>query len=62
MVEANKLVLIDTPFFCENFSFKCIQKTVSLIQEYKSTPEEVLLRLDEQDDCCIYFIEKGKVE
>ena len=41
---------------------ECIQRTVRLIREYKSTPEELLLCRGELDDSSIYFIERGRVE
>ncbi len=41
---------------------ECIQRTVRLIREYKSTPEELILCRGELDDSSIYFIERGRVE
>jgi CRP-like cAMP-binding protein len=62
LIEANKIVLIDSPVFSQNFSRELIQKTVPLIQEYKATPEEQILYRNDNDECAIYFIEKGCVE
>lgn len=62
MIDANKIVLKDSPVFKNNFSEHVIQKTVTLIQEIKCTPEEDIFFSGDKDDCAIFFIEKGSVE
>jgi CRP-like cAMP-binding protein len=62
ILEANNLVLNDSPVFRDNFSSEIICKTVSIIKEFRCTPEEVIYTEGEIDDGCIYFIEKGSVE
>ncbi|KRX07894.1 Cyclic nucleotide-binding protein [Pseudocohnilembus persalinus] len=62
LLEANKIVLIDSPVFKNNFSETIIQKTVPLIREQKCTPQENILIDNSRDNCSIYFIEKGEVE
>ncbi|KAL4463934.1 hypothetical protein ABPG74_005871 [Tetrahymena malaccensis] len=59
--EANKLVT-NAPIFSNHFSQEFIQKVVPLIKEKRSTPEELIYQENEQDDCCIYFIEKGSID
>jgi hypothetical protein len=61
-MEANKIALIDSPVFRENFSENVILRTVPLIKEMRLTPEEKVFNEGDVDDCCIYFIEKGKLE
>ena len=41
-MEANKIVLVDSPIFKENFSDLIIQKTVPLIIEKNCLPEEII--------------------
>ncbi|KAL4485121.1 hypothetical protein ABPG73_015672 [Tetrahymena malaccensis] len=62
MIEANKIALKDSPIFRNNFSESTISKTVSLIQELRCTPEEVLFYEGDIDDSAIYFVQQGKVE
>ena len=62
MIESNKVVLIDSKIFHDNFSENVISKTVSIIKEYKSTPQEVIYLKGDKDDCSIFFIKKGTVE
>jgi hypothetical protein len=47
MMEANKIVLKDSPIFKNNFSENLIARTVSLIKELHLTPEELLFNLNE---------------
>ncbi|KAL4495023.1 hypothetical protein ABPG72_015723 [Tetrahymena utriculariae] len=64
LMEANKLALIDSPIFRENFSPQIVIKTIPLIKEMRFTPEEIIFD-EEKIDCfegSIYFIEKGRVE
>ncbi len=61
-MEANKIAMIDSPVFRENFSESIILKTVPLIKEMRLTPEEKLFDEGDMDDSSIYFIEKGKLE
>ncbi len=62
LVEANRLVLKDTPIFSQNFSERIIEMTVGLIKEYHCTPEQIISFEGTQDECSIFFIEKGQVE
>ncbi|KAL4463877.1 hypothetical protein ABPG74_005814 [Tetrahymena malaccensis] len=62
MIEANKILVAESPFFRDNFSFKTILKTVSLVQEQRCTPEEIIYLEGDLEDCSIYFIEKGSVQ
>jgi hypothetical protein len=61
-LQANSLVLNDSPIFRDNFSTEILKKTVGIIKEYRCTPEEVIYIEGEMDEGCIYFIEKGSVE
>jgi hypothetical protein len=38
MIEANKLILKDSPIFIQNFSEQVLHKTVELIKEQTCTP------------------------
>ncbi|KAL4510498.1 hypothetical protein ABPG72_004652 [Tetrahymena utriculariae] len=62
MIEANKILVAESPFFRDNFSFKTILKTVSLVQEQRCTPEEIIYLEGDLEECSIYFIEKGSVQ
>ncbi|EDK31209.2 cyclic nucleotide-binding domain protein (macronuclear) [Tetrahymena thermophila SB210] len=62
MIEANKILVVESPFFRDNFSFKTILKTVSLVQEQRCTPEEIIYLEGDLEECSIYFIEKGSVQ
>ncbi|EAR89662.1 cyclic nucleotide-binding domain protein (macronuclear) [Tetrahymena thermophila SB210] len=62
LMEANKIALIDSPIFRDNFSKTVIAKTVPLIKEIRFNPEEKIFSQDDIDDNNIYFIEQGKVE
>ncbi|EGR27292.1 hypothetical protein IMG5_198840 [Ichthyophthirius multifiliis] len=62
MIQANKIALIDSPIFRNNFTENTIQKTVFLIQEIRCTPEEILFYEGDLDDCSIFFILQGKLE
>lgn len=42
MLEANKIVLKDVEIFRNNFSEAIISSTVSLIQELRCTPDEII--------------------
>ncbi|KAL4438146.1 hypothetical protein ABPG74_016925 [Tetrahymena malaccensis] len=61
-VEANKIVLKDNPIFHQNFSKFINDKICGIIQEQRCHPEQIIMKEDEQDDCSIYFIQKGRVE
>jgi len=56
MIEANKIALKDSPIFRNNFSDTTITKTVSVIQELRCTPEEVLFYEGDTDNSAIFFI------
>ncbi|KAL4484099.1 hypothetical protein ABPG73_009297 [Tetrahymena malaccensis] len=64
LMEANKLALIESPIFRENFSPQIIIKTIPLIKEMRFTPEEIIFDEEKIDyfEGSIYFIEKGRVE
>lgn len=77
IIEANHIVLSDSPVFRDNFSPEILKRTVPLIKginslyslnyhkifiEFRCTPEETIYLEGETDDGCIYFIEKGSVE
>jgi hypothetical protein len=47
MMEANKIALIDTPIFKNNFSESIILRTVQLIKELHLTPEENLFSIQD---------------
>lgn len=51
LIEANKIVLKDSPIFKNNFSDKIIYKTIPLIKETRCTPEQIIMREGELDDC-----------
>ncbi len=42
LIEANKIVLKDSPIFSKNFSDKVILQTVPLIKELRVTPGEII--------------------
>jgi hypothetical protein len=44
-MEANKIALVDSPIFKNNFSENVISRTVPLIKEMHLTPEEQLFNL-----------------
>ncbi|KAL4466997.1 hypothetical protein ABPG74_010594 [Tetrahymena malaccensis] len=62
VIEANKIVLKNSPVFRKYFSNQLKQSIVSLIKEYRCTPEELICSEGDIDDCSIFFIEKGSVE
>ena len=62
MLEANKMVLKESPIFYLNFSDNVIQKTVSIIREKSFSPYQDIYLQNEMGDQAIYFIEKGTVE
>ncbi|KAL4487100.1 hypothetical protein ABPG72_001552 [Tetrahymena utriculariae] len=62
LIEANKIILKDSPIFNYNFSDKLLQKTLPLIQEMHCTPEQIIFSQNQVDHHDIYFIEKGKIE
>jgi CRP-like cAMP-binding protein len=62
MLEANKMVLKESPIFYYNFSDAIIQKTVSLIHENNFSPNSEIFTQNELTDSSIFFIEKGSVE
>jgi len=61
-LEANRLILRDSPIFKNNFSEQVIYKTVGLIKEVKCSPEEIIFMKDDFDDNSIYFIDKGSAD
>ncbi|EAR84834.2 cation channel family protein (macronuclear) [Tetrahymena thermophila SB210] len=62
LIEANKIILKDSPIFNYNFTDKLLQKTLPLIQEMHCTPEQIIFSQNQVDHHDIYFIEKGKIE
>ncbi|KAL4503286.1 hypothetical protein ABPG72_000892 [Tetrahymena utriculariae] len=61
-IEANKLVLSDTPIFKNNFSDIVLERTVSIIKEKRYQPEEIIFRQNDTGDSNIYFIASGQVQ
>ncbi|KAL4484811.1 hypothetical protein ABPG74_019988 [Tetrahymena malaccensis] len=62
MLEANKIVFEKSPLFRKNFSQQIIQKTIKLIEQKEYRPGQKIITQEEENDYCIYFIEKGSVE
>jgi len=62
LVESKNVVLKKSAIFRNNFSDVVKEKIAPLIREYRCSPEEIICLEGEQDDCSIYFIEKGSVE
>ncbi|KAL4480343.1 hypothetical protein ABPG74_020859 [Tetrahymena malaccensis] len=62
LIEANKIVLKDSPIFKLNFSKYLIEQTVPLIKQIKYSPETLVCQRGVQDDAAIYFIENGSVD
>ncbi|EAR97549.2 cyclic nucleotide-binding domain protein (macronuclear) [Tetrahymena thermophila SB210] len=61
LIEANKVFILESPILKKNFSMQTLLKTISIAQEQKYTPEEVIF-LKGDMECSIYFIERGSVE
>lgn len=57
MIEANKIALKDSPIFRNNFSEATISKTVSLIEDLRCTPEEVIFYEGDIDNIAIFFVQ-----
>lgn len=62
LIESKNVVLKKSAIFRNNFSDVVKEKIAPLIREYRCSPEEIICLEGEQDDCSIYFIEKGSVE
>lgn len=62
LLQANKIIVQDSPIFSCNFSQPVVEKTIALIEEVKTTPEQVIFQQEDRDDGAIYFVEKGSVE
>ena len=62
MIEANKMILKESPIFSNNFSDNVIQRTVPLIKEQNYSPNQDIFLQHEYSDQHIYFIEKGSIE
>ncbi|EGR32569.1 hypothetical protein IMG5_077350, partial [Ichthyophthirius multifiliis] len=62
LIEANKIVLSDCQIFSNNFTDQIVNSTVKIIKELRVNPGEVLCLEGTQDNCAIYFIQKGEVE
>ncbi|EAR93587.2 cyclic nucleotide-binding domain protein (macronuclear) [Tetrahymena thermophila SB210] len=62
LIEANKIVLKDSPIFKLNFSKYLIEQTVPLIKQIKYSPESLVCQRGVSDDAAIYFIENGSVD
>ncbi|KAL4510184.1 hypothetical protein ABPG72_010377 [Tetrahymena utriculariae] len=61
LMEGKGIVLKQTAIFRDNFSDAFKQKIIPLIKERHYIPEQMICTQGEQDDCDIYFIEKGSV-
>ena len=62
LIEAYGSVLKKYPMFFANFSESSLKKVVNIIKDIKLIPEENVFLEKDQDELCIYFIMKGKVE
>ena len=62
LIEAYGSVLKKYPMFFANFSETSLKKVVNIIKDIKLIPEENIFLEKDQDELCIYFIMKGKVE
>lgn len=63
MIEANKFILRESPVFSKYFCEPVIEKMVSIIKEYRCTPEQIIyMKNVEKEDSKIYFIKSGAVE
>lgn len=56
LIEANKIIMKDSPIFKNNFSERVIQKSIQLIKESKYAPEQIIYDQNDLDNCAIYFI------
>ncbi|KAL4485671.1 hypothetical protein ABPG72_010933 [Tetrahymena utriculariae] len=61
LIEANKVFILESPILKKNFSMQTLLKTISIAQEQKFTPQEVIF-LKGDMEFSIYFIERGSVE
>ena len=61
-IDAYGSLLEQDPMFYVNFSEKTLKKIVSKIKEIRLFPEEKIFIQNEEDDCSLYFVIKGKME
>ncbi|KAL4466998.1 hypothetical protein ABPG74_010595 [Tetrahymena malaccensis] len=61
-LESNSIIFKKSSIFRNNFSSDLKQKMIPLIKEYRATPDELICTENNEDDCSIYFLEKGSVE
>ncbi|KAL4446458.1 hypothetical protein ABPG74_001199 [Tetrahymena malaccensis] len=61
LIEANKVFILESPILKKHFSMQSLLQTISIAQEQKFTPQEVIY-LKGDMDFAIYFIERGSVE
>ena len=62
MRESYRQILQNSPIFSEKFSDALVSSLIPLIKERRCRPQEVLLLNTQEDDCAVYFIEKGSAE
>ncbi|EWS74108.1 cation channel family protein (macronuclear) [Tetrahymena thermophila SB210] len=60
--ESNNIIFKKSSIFRNNFSSDLKQKIIPLIKEHRATPDELICTENNEDDCSIYFLEKGSVE
>ena len=61
LLEAYGDILKRFPMFFANFTEKSLRRVVTIIKDIKLFPEEKIFLEKEDNDYCIYFIMKGKV-
>lgn len=62
LIESNKIALLDSPIFRDNFSKNVIKDIVQLISEVHCTPGDLIYENGSIDESAIYFIQKGAVD
>jgi potassium voltage-gated channel Eag-related subfamily H protein 5 len=62
LMESKNVVLKKSAIFRAHFSEALKEKIVPIIKEYRCSPEELICLEGINDNCAIYFIEKGSVE
>jgi len=62
LLEAHGSVLNKFPMFYANFSENLLKQLLYKIKEIRLTPEDLIFSENNQNNCDIYFILKGKVQ
>lgn len=55
-------MLLNSQILSENFSEEVILRSISLIKEFRCTPEEIIFLENQVDDNSIFFVEGGTIE